>query len=263
MRAKTNQTTGSTIGARGRFAVAVAILACAVCRTYAAPITTNLTTAVGQGADAFVLGQHTTGGGSITDRSSENFGDSDRLNARWNTHTSAPRFEKSYFRFDLPDGIGTVTAATLELYAIRTDSVGAGHMIEIYGLVEAADYGVGRLGEDWGEMVITWANAPGNVAGIQDNNLDPAFTVLLASFAYPGAAGTISLDHSAIRDFLNDDTTGLVTFILRTTTQENDDTGGAQKRSATKENSTSGAHPPRLTLTYEPPPPKGTMMSIQ
>ncbi len=223
-------------------------------------ITTNLTTAVGQGADAFVLGEHSGG-----DRSGENFGGHAHLNTRWNTHTSARRYEKSYFRFDLPDGIGTVTAATLALYAIRTDGNGEGHTIEVYGLVEAADYGVGRLGEDWGEMDITWANAPGNVDNIESNNLDPAFTVLLASFTYPGAAGTISLDDSAIRDFLNDDTNGLVTFILCTTTQENDGSGGVQKQFATKERTPPGAHhPPRLTLTYEPPPvPKNTVIFIR
>ncbi len=236
------------ISGRGRIVAAAVAAMLALAPLWAAPIDVSLTTADGAGADAQVVGYG--GGPTGPDRSGENFGGLATLSTRFNTLAGSLRNEKSYFRFDLPDGIATVTAATIQLYATRIDGAGNGHVIELYGLLEAADYGSGRLGEEWGETALTWANAPGNVAGIGDNNLNGAYTVLLATFPYPGAAGTISLSNPAILAFLNADSNALATFILRTTTQESVGGGGVQKLFASKETLVPSAHAPRLLLTY-------------
>ncbi len=77
----------------------------------------------------------------------------------------------------------------------------------VYGLTDETLDG-------WDEKTLRWVNAPANLPG--GVALDPSKTVKLGTFivAQGVTSGTRSIGGTALADFLNRDTNGLVTFIL-------------------------------------------------
>jgi len=204
----------------------------------ASAISLDITTADGNGADASVVG--ITGTAAIDsppnphtgtgDRSDDNFGSDGILYTHNRNNPSKNQFdnEQIYLRFDLPNDIGTITDARLDLYWERP---GNSWNWIVSGLNEAANYGAGKLDENWGESAITWNNAPANdLDGSHDgNDLDPAFvTELWTDHDSKKWSHTVSVgpdaDNAAgnptgianLVSFLNTDSNGLVTLIMRT-----------------------------------------------
>jgi hypothetical protein len=69
----------------------------------------------------------------------------------------------------------------------------------------------GDAGEAWGELAINWANAPANAA---DNAIDSSAATLLGTFQGAGNDAFAGFANTALVDFLNADTNGLVTFVI-------------------------------------------------
>lgn len=105
---------------------------------------------------------------------------------------------KSYLQFDISSVTGTITSATLTIYAI-TDA----KSYYVNGLNDGID-------ETWDAGTIDWFSAPGNET-TSGSALNASQTVSLY-FVDPtvanGAAG------GDVTSFVNTDTDGLVTFIL-------------------------------------------------
>lgn len=163
-----------------------------------------ITTARGNGADSYV------DGGSP----SSNYG----AGASFTAKGSANR--KSYFRFDISGVPKPLKFASLEMTLTgardRTPS--------FYGLNDGSAAGGGHLGEDWGEAAITWNNAPGhtNIYAVVEgtgtaNGGECRFLQSVEYFSdmsATGGVGRVVLSGETLLDFLNDDTDGLVTFIV-------------------------------------------------
>ena len=166
-----------------------------------------ITTADGVGADTFVrwredLVESDTNYGDFTTVRTT---DPQILNSAGFSNT-----RKTYLRFDL-SAVGTdvVTEAALRLTFAGTgqgdtrDSV-----IRVYGLDD------GNPGEGWGELDITWNNAPANFQSCCNADGNASF---LGEFTRAGdlpVDDVVSFDDAALADFLNADTDGQVTLIL-------------------------------------------------
>lgn len=105
---------------------------------------------------------------------------------------------KSYLQFDLSGVRGTITSATLTIWAITPDK-----SYHVYGLNDG-------IHEAWSADTIDWFSAPGNDTR-SGSALNPAQTVWLYSVNPPTADGAADGDVTA---FVTADTDGLVTFIL-------------------------------------------------
>lgn len=105
---------------------------------------------------------------------------------------------KSYVQFDLSAVKGTITGATLTIYAIS-----GGKSYNVSGLNDGVD-------ETWSAGTIDWFSAPGNDT-TSGTALNASQTVSLYSVSPTVADGASSGDVTA---FVNTDTDGLVTFIL-------------------------------------------------
>ncbi len=168
----------------------------------------TITTADGVGADTFVRWREDE------PESDTNYGDTTTvrvLDPQIQNSAGFSNTRKPYLRFDLSVvGPDLVSAATLELTFAGTaagevrDSV-----IRVFGLDD------GDPGESWGELDITWNNAPGNLQSccLVDGNV----TSFLGEFTREGdlpVGEIVSFSSPGLVDFLNADTDGQVTLML-------------------------------------------------
>lgn len=113
-----------------------------------------------------------------------------------------------------------------------------------------SDYGPGQLDETWGENVVTWDNAPMHDGIGNNSNSQAGGTVdlIVNGATAPATPGTETISNAALLSFLNDDTNGLVTFIIRA-----DDNEALLGGFASKEHDGSGftgLHAPELVLEF-------------
>jgi len=221
-----------------------------------------ITTADGIGADASVTGF------DPIDRSNENHAHRPNLNARWTPGTTglggSARFEKFWIRFQLPSDVGIITSASLDLFWNRSNPFARD--FEVFGLLERSSYGANaltgesRLGEDWAEDQVTWNNAPGNIDSLTDNGFNPANTVFLYSFNSPSTPQSVSTPTGIARtnlvNFLNSDTNGLITLMVRRPT-----ISGVVGTFASKENTDAGVHAPQLDIEYSTIPEPSSLLA--
>lgn len=203
----------------------------------------TISTADGDGADAQIRGLIGT-----DDQSATNFGSSSGLAYRYASvgTTGVNRFQKSLIRFDLPDNIDTVNSATLRLYSTSTSSKD----YDLYGLRELSDYGPGQLDESWGESTVNWDNAPFHEGiGSNSNGLaSGTFVTLLNGGSTPSSPGTEIYSSAALASFIEDDTNGLVTFLIRA---DNNETSVGNFASKEHDGTGfTGLHAPQLVLEY-------------
>lgn len=116
---------------------------------------------------------------------------------------------KVYLRFDLPEDLGEVVHAALVIRSAVTYT--GPRSYEIHGLMEADNYGAGRLGEAWDELAIHRDNAPGN---LNAPGLDEERTVLVSRFSLPENKGNAIAAGNTMSEFVRADTNGTVTFIV-------------------------------------------------
>lgn len=123
-----------------------------------------------------------------------------RTAGTWNEDPSLNTLDanKSYLQFDLSGIKGTITAATLTIYAITPDK-----SYNVYGLNDG-------INETWGADTIDWFSAPGNQT-TSGSALKPDQTVFLYSVSPTVADGPASGD---VTSFVLADTDKRVTFIL-------------------------------------------------
>ena len=212
----------------------------------------TITTADGVGADTYVRWRE---GEAETDT---NYGDATTvrvLDPRILNSTAFSNTRKPYLRFDLSAvGDDVVTAATLQLtYAGTATGELRDSEIQVFGLDD------GDPGESWGELDITWTNAPGNFQSCC--NFDGNVTSFLGEFTREGdlpAGEIVSFSSAALLNFLNADTDGQVTLMLAGV--GNGDPGVfsafTSKESANVANGTAQA--PTLELDVVPIPEPGT-----
>lgn len=127
---------------------------------------------------------------------------------------------KAYLRFDLSSlSGGDVDAAVLRL---TSDENSSSQTFNLYGLND------GDMGENWIEGTgvrlnvttdgdssndnwLRWTNAPANMEG---NAIDSSRTTLLTQFQGAANGAAVEIAGGMLRDFINADTDGLVTFIV-------------------------------------------------
>lgn len=172
----------------------------------------SITTAMGNGADAYVWGQ----------QPDDNFGDKTLVTSRNNPGNAANNY-KDYFRFDLSSVSGydwaNATSVTLQ-FSSQTSRSGVDW--EFYGLPDGLP---GDSLAGWTEMGITYNNAPGNVPGVTDLGLITSptgdengnYLTLLGSLTGQNTgAGTVhSFSSSALLDLIKNDQNGLITIAFR------------------------------------------------
>jgi hypothetical protein len=214
----------------------------------------TLTTADGDGADSFVRGGPGIDPGSGIAFRNTNYGASilsalkfnrSGIGGGGNTIDYENSFTRAaYFRFDIGSIGGTVTAATLSL-GIRATELGnpVGIVFNAIADGHAQDGAPGAGG--WEENALTMANS-----GLLT---DPAGLIQpISNFTVPGTPGPavgpiLNWSHSNLVSQLNDDTNGLVTFVLIGAPV----VSGRGANFWTKEN-LEGALFPTLSLTVEP-----------
>ncbi len=225
----------------------------AFCTSHAQAETITISTADGDGADAQLRGLIGT-----DDQSGDNFGSFSNLAYRLARVSTAgiDRFQKSIIRFDLPDNIDTITSATLRLFSTTAFAKD----YDLQGLNEMSDYGPGQLDETWSENTITWDNAPMHDGIGNDSNSQAAGTIelIVNGGTTPASPGTESISNAALLSFLNSDTNGLVSFVIRA-----DDNEASLGGFASKEHDGSGftgLHAPELVLEYTVVPEPSTFV---
>jgi len=171
------------------------------------------------------------------DNGNNNYGTSGNITIKNSNGNSYDR--KAYIRFDVA---GKTVAASLEL-TVSTNNQGGSEAptpqtftVEVYGLAESVDH-------TWTETDITWNNAPANNTSTSDFTAD---ATLLGSFIVePLPEGNVvSFSDPALDDFINSDTDGQITIMLRRTP------GASSSHNlafASKEN-TSDYSPPTLNM---------------
>ena len=147
-----------------------------------------ITTAAGNGADAYVDSQNST----------NNYGAETAI-------TVTDKRRKIYMRFDISQFASIGKPAILQL--TQTSTVNTDYVCNIYGLVDSS------AGQMWNEQTMTWDNAPAN------STLDNLTTnaTLLGSFLVTAsnAAGDIhSFSTNTLDTFIANDTDGVITLIL-------------------------------------------------
>lgn len=172
----------------------------------------SLTTAMGNGADAYAWGQ----------QPDANFGSSGVVTTRNNPGNPANNY-KDYFRFDLSSVSGydwaNATSVTLQ-FSSHTTRTGVDW--EFYGLPDGLP---GDSLSGWTETGITYNNAPGNVAdpyalgfitsapGDENGNYLTSLGTLTGQNT---GSGTVhSFSSSALLDLIKNDQNSLITIALR------------------------------------------------
>ncbi|MGF1571911.1 MAG: glycosyl hydrolase family 28-related protein [Sumerlaeia bacterium] len=175
----------------------------------------------GLGADADVRGS-----GSANN----NYGANGSLRARQFGNFPA----MAYVRFDVSDLVLPLDEAEFSLEVATTNAgLIEGWSYNVFGLLESPDYGSGKLNEFWDQGTgtggaaqpgeITWNNAPARTGsgGAYDpladsgGGVDPALTDFLGTVTLtPATRNILRLRTNALRDFINADTNGVVTFII-------------------------------------------------
>jgi hypothetical protein len=154
---------------------------------------------------------------------------------------------QTYIRFDLSSISAPIFNAVFDI-SIVNNSVNASEAaianvwdIEIYGLLD------GAAGNNWGEMDITWNNAPGNDLTSHEftNDFQYLGTLSIENLAI---GGVMSFSDLALDNFLNSDTDNMVTLGLRRSNLIR--TGGAFDF-ASKENTSFAA--PSLSIVVPEP----------
>jgi hypothetical protein len=215
----------------------------------------NISTAFGNGADAYV-------GNSSDEKSTTNYGTSGKLRARTLTTATVDtgnRFKCTFLRFDISqEAGGDFTGTTLSMSAILLK--GSAKTMNVYGLTD-------ETLDSWiesGTGGITYANAPGmltpttgGVAGTGGNDIgqyaiDPTKLSLLGTITAPALPSPVTypivftsdLTKLSLGSFLNADTNHLVTLVLIAQ-------GNSEAEFASRNNTTAGIMFPTLT-TPEP-----------
>lgn len=161
-----------------------------------------ISTAVGQGSDAFVQPEH--------NRPTDFLAPPGTLLLKrepdpvWN--------RRIYLRFDLSlTNPADVVEAELQLHGVDTAmgylSQVSDTTVSVYGLTnETQDF--------WSEDTISWLNSPAGVGGQVD--VDPKQTTLLGQFTIPPSrtTGLFTLADSRLTEFLRKDSNGRMTLIL-------------------------------------------------
>jgi hypothetical protein len=190
-----------------------------------------ITTADGQGADAFVNG-----------------GDG-KQNSKYGSQTFVAVYSRSgsttvyktYLRFDLSSLHGAQAASVV--LQLTYDSAYADGSVNVYGLNNGTTGDADPTSTGWTESGITWSNAPANAAGLSDFTSDATF---IMSAAKSGATDTFT--STALTDFVNADTNGFVTILFS-------GTGLGQSRDwYSKEGTTDRSQLPTLDITLAPEP---------
>lgn len=182
----------------------VATLVLGALRTYGCTGFHAITTARGNGADSYVDGKS----------ANANNGTASSLIAKGSTD------RKSYFRFDISGIQKPLKFASLEM----TLTAAKERTPAFYGLNDGSTAGGGHLGENWGETAITWNNAPGhtNIYAVVEgtgtaNGGECRFLQSVEYYTTISATANVArvvLSGDTLLDFLNDDTDGLVTFVV-------------------------------------------------
>jgi hypothetical protein len=251
-----------------RFGLPVLMLFAGAVSQLCADTITTLTTADGQGGDAYIWGPSPEAQGGATD---SNYGQNSLLYVK---NDLGPMFSntcKSYIRFDLGTVTGPLVDATLDL-----TSGGGGinydppeiYTFYVWGLND------GHGGESWVEgenetgvtgatppNPITWDNGPahdksgGGVYGSETSFVD-SFTI-----ANSGAYGEkITISHGNLLSFIEADTDDQVTFILTRGLVDPYLHNGPPHYFAPKEHSTLA--PPTLTLTLSAIPEPSILVGL-
>ena len=184
-----------------------------------------------------------------------NHGTKSQWEVRWfDDFEGTSRIHIGYIRFDV-SGIDPALFPTATLNGTFTASGYNGPGIwNVYGLNDnVVSNESGRLGNDWGETAVTFANAAGldNAAAPGSFTILPEETTFLGTLVHtnydvqplPFASNPDDLDLSA---FLAADTDGLVTLLLM-----NDTVDGHEYRVDSKEGSSASGHRP-VTLDFFP-----------
>lgn len=195
----------------------------------------NLFTSDGNGADTFVR----------QGQPDNNFGNAASFTVKGGNGSTT---RKGYVRFDLSTIGQPVTEATVTFTVASNNSGGTAltpgqtFNVDIYGLTNEAlddwvegDGGTNNLPEN----EITYSNAPANVG--PGNNFGPE-ALLLGTMNVPGTlvGETVSFSDPNLVSFLNSDTNGLVTLLMRR------QAGGSNNLSFRSKESDD---PPQLSLT--------------
>lgn len=145
---------------------------------------------------------------------------------------------KGYIAFDLSKFTGQKFTDAELMLTIEPSDLGFASLVpdstfDVFGLLDESE-------DDWSETGLNWQHAPAHDPSSETLHLPVMAKVkLLGRFDIPQGInrGTRTLRSEALRDFLNNDTNGIVTFIL---CRETDETGrsGLVHAFATKENST-------------------------
>ena len=171
----------------------------------------TILTSDGDGADTYVQQGPAT----------SNFGAATNIVIKGGNGTTT---RKGYLRFDTSSITRTVTAASIALTVSTNNSGGAAPVngqtfnIDIFGLTnEALDNWVeGDNGTDnLPENEITYNNAPANIN--PGNELNQEEVILLGTLNVPGtlAGETVTFSDPNLTNFINNDTNGLVTIVMR------------------------------------------------
>jgi hypothetical protein len=153
---------------------------------------------------------------------------------------------KTYLRFDLASQSLDAAAVTLQL---TYQAYGTGN-VSIYGLKDGTAGDAAPTSTGWKENAITWNNAPANDTGSINGFTSDAIFLMSAYESGETAGTTDTFSSTALTDFINDDTNGLVTFLLSATSASD------SRRWDTKETITDAytPHPPALNITSVPEP---------
>lgn len=196
----------------------------------------TINTADGNGADAYI------NGGTRADNL---YGGDTNMLARVSSNLTYCR--KWVVRFDLgsiPAG-ESITSATMTVTNNTAWSTDATSVAGVFGLNDSVD------ADNWDEAAVNWNNAPGNDTTGQGFLNATSLGTFNATDGNGGAQSSFSSQE--LVDFLNADTDGLVTLLVR----ENE---GGYIRASTKEESIEDA--PMLQLTYTPEPATMGLLSI-
>jgi hypothetical protein len=157
----------------------------------------------------------------------------------------------TYIRFDLSSITDPIQSVAFELAQLTTGAF----TLNLYGLNDHSSET-----SLWLEDTITYNTAPG--MGTPDGNnttsdLDLSKVTSLGSFSMGSftspPAVTRSMNAAAITSFLQNDTNGLVTFVLETTSSGTNQFRSSRDRSS-GDAFLAGEHPPRIVVTTVPEP---------
>ena len=227
-----------------------ALLAAALALTLAAPdadAQVVISTADGDGADALLLNDaQDAGTGPGVNRGG--------IAITTLRVSAGSRIRVPIFRFDVEDVAGDLSGSSLA-FDITFNNGNRSRDVQLYGVVD------GPL-DTFGEGTVTYANAPGidytdpnpatpELEPTSQLSLDLSELTFLGSFQVSGSGTQTTLTPSVVAgaqpvdltSFLNNDTNGLVTFLLTRGSDAN-----VVYDIATKENTTAGVSAPRLVL---------------